>query len=131
MPSTATAQQAPSVNQPKHPLAAMTTYELRDYRCDLETAIAFFDRQTPVPRPVTGSRPSSMTSSPSKTTAPGSPPMPDDHPSPVGQLDLYGNQLTRCLKALGTDAPIRADVQRELATVRTEQDHRARQTAHA
>jgi len=27
----------------------MTTYELRDYRRDLETAIAFFDRQTPVP----------------------------------------------------------------------------------
>jgi len=60
----------------------------------------------------------------------------DDHPGPVGQLtarqlDLYANQLTRCLKALGTDAPIRADVQRELATVRAEQDHRARQTAHA
>jgi hypothetical protein len=41
------------------------------------------------------------------------------------QLDHYGDQLTRCLKALGTDAPIRADVQRELATVRAEQDHRA------
>jgi len=27
----------------------MTTYELRDYGRDLETAIAFFDRQTPVP----------------------------------------------------------------------------------
>jgi hypothetical protein len=27
----------------------MTTYELRDYRRDLETAIASFDRQTPVP----------------------------------------------------------------------------------
>jgi hypothetical protein len=27
----------------------MTTYELRDYRRDLETAIAFFGRQTPVP----------------------------------------------------------------------------------
>ena len=39
---------APAVNQPKHPLPAMTTYELRDYRRDLETAIAFFDRQTPV-----------------------------------------------------------------------------------
>ena len=43
----------------------------------------------------------------------------------TSQLDRYGNQLTRCLKALGTDAPIRADVQRELATVRAEQDHRA------
>ena len=49
MPSTTASQQAPSVNQPKHPLPALTTYELRDYRRDLETAIAFFDRQTPVP----------------------------------------------------------------------------------
>jgi hypothetical protein len=49
MLSTAASQQAPSVNDPKHPLSAMTTYELRDYRRDLETAIAFFDRQTPVP----------------------------------------------------------------------------------
>ena len=49
MQSTAASQQAPSVNQPEHPLPAMTTYELRDYRRDLETAIAFFDRQTPVP----------------------------------------------------------------------------------
>lgn len=56
--------------------------------------------------------------------------MHDDHRRPVAQLttrelDQYGNQLARCLKALGTDAPIRADVQRELATVRAEQDHRA------
>jgi hypothetical protein len=62
--------------------------------------------------------------------------MREDHPGPVGQLtvrqlDLYVNQLTRCLKTLGTDAPIRAYVQRELATVRAEQDHRAKQTADA
>jgi hypothetical protein len=57
--------------------------------------------------------------------------VPDDHRHQVGQLttrelDLYGSQLARCLKALGTDAPIRADVQRELATVRAEQGTRAR-----
>jgi hypothetical protein len=56
--------------------------------------------------------------------------MRDDPHRPVGQLtgrelDLYGNQLTRCLKALGTDAPIRADVQRELTAVRAEQESRA------
>jgi hypothetical protein len=50
---------------------------------------------------------------------------PDDHRHPAGQLtlrqlDLYASQLERCLKALGTDAPIRADVQRELAAVRAE-----------
>jgi hypothetical protein len=28
---------------------ALTTYELRDYRRQLENAIAFFDRQDPVP----------------------------------------------------------------------------------
>ena len=49
MTSTATSQQVPSVNQPKHPLPGLTTYELRNYRRDLETAIAFLDRQTPVP----------------------------------------------------------------------------------
>jgi len=57
--------------------------------------------------------------------------VPDDHRYQLGQLtarelDLYGGQLARCLKALGTGAPIRADVQRELATVRAEQDARAR-----
>jgi len=62
--------------------------------------------------------------------------MNDHHPGPVGrlsvrQLDLYGNQLTRCLKVLGTNAPIRAEVQRELATVRAERDHRAKQAAGA
>jgi hypothetical protein len=41
------------------------------------------------------------------------------------QLGLYAYQLARCLKALGTDAPIRAEVQRELATVRAEQQARA------
>lgn len=48
MPSAAASPQAPSVNPPTHALPAMTTYELRDYRRDLKTAIAFFDRQTPV-----------------------------------------------------------------------------------
>jgi hypothetical protein len=38
-----------TVEQPKHPLPAMTTFELRDYRRQLESAIAFFDRQDPVP----------------------------------------------------------------------------------
>jgi hypothetical protein len=38
-----------TVDPPKHPLPALTTYELRDYRRELESAIAFFDAQTPVP----------------------------------------------------------------------------------
>lgn len=38
-----------TVDQPKHPLSQLTTYELRDYRRQLESAIAFFDRQDPVP----------------------------------------------------------------------------------
>lgn len=38
-----------TIEPPKHALHAMTTYELRDYRRDLEKAIAFFNRQTPVP----------------------------------------------------------------------------------
>jgi hypothetical protein len=49
MPTTEAAGQLPEVDQPKHQLHALTTYELRDYRRQLETAIAFFDRQDPVP----------------------------------------------------------------------------------
>jgi hypothetical protein len=54
MPTTATepestAAQAPPVDTPKHPLSALTTYELRDYRRQLENAIAFFGRQDPAP----------------------------------------------------------------------------------
>jgi len=56
---------------------------------------------------------------------------PDEHRRQIGrfparELDLYGNQLARCLQALGTSAPIRADIQHELATVRAEQASRAR-----
>jgi hypothetical protein len=38
-----------SVEQPKHPLHALATFELRDYRRDLERAITSFDTQVPVP----------------------------------------------------------------------------------
>jgi hypothetical protein len=38
-----------TTDRPKHPLPELTTYELRDYRRELESAIAFFDRQAPVP----------------------------------------------------------------------------------
>ena len=37
------------VEPPEHPLPAMTTFELRGYRRDLERAIALFDRQDPLP----------------------------------------------------------------------------------
>ena len=45
MPHAETARQAPEVNHPQHRLTQLTTYELRDYRSQLESAIAFFDRQ--------------------------------------------------------------------------------------
>jgi hypothetical protein len=38
-----------TVNRPPHPLGQMTTSELAGYRRELENAIAFFDRKTPVP----------------------------------------------------------------------------------
>ena len=49
MPAATASQQTPAVEQPKHPLWALTTYELRDYRRQLERAIAFFATQDPVP----------------------------------------------------------------------------------
>jgi hypothetical protein len=46
MPTTTT-QHAPPADEPKHPLHALTTYELRDYRRQLENAIAFSSQQIP------------------------------------------------------------------------------------
>jgi hypothetical protein len=44
MPPAASAQ-APAVEQPRHPLHALTTYELAGYRRQLEHAIAFSGQQ--------------------------------------------------------------------------------------
>lgn len=49
MPATAASQQTPAVDQPKHPLHALTTYELTYYRRRLENAIAYLGKQDPVP----------------------------------------------------------------------------------
>ena len=49
MPATAASQQAPAVDQPEHPLHALTTYELTYYRRRLENAIAYLGKQDPVP----------------------------------------------------------------------------------
>jgi len=49
MPATAASQQPPAVDQPKHPLHALTTYELTYYRRRLENAIAHLGKQDPVP----------------------------------------------------------------------------------
>jgi hypothetical protein len=49
MPGIAPTPPTPAVDQPKHPLHALTTYELAYYRRRLENAIAFLDKQDPVP----------------------------------------------------------------------------------
>lgn len=43
------AEQPPAVEKPPHKLSQLTTYELRDYRRELEKAIAFFGQRHPVP----------------------------------------------------------------------------------
>ena len=47
MPTTDTAEQLPEVHQPQHPMHALTTYELRDHRRELERAIAFYHQHHP------------------------------------------------------------------------------------
>jgi hypothetical protein len=39
-----------AVEPPKHPLYALTSYELRDYRHELERAIAFLEKTDAMPR---------------------------------------------------------------------------------
>jgi len=38
-----------TLEEPKYPLTQLTTFELRDFRRDLERAIAYFDAKNPVP----------------------------------------------------------------------------------
>jgi hypothetical protein len=38
------------VQQPKHPLPALTTFELSEHRRQLENAIAYYDGMDPVPQ---------------------------------------------------------------------------------
>jgi hypothetical protein len=40
---------AEPVGRPPHPVHALATFELRDYRRRLESAVAFFSAQNPVP----------------------------------------------------------------------------------
>jgi hypothetical protein len=49
MPATIASAQPPDVDTPKHPLHALTTYELAYYRRRLENALAFLDKQDPIP----------------------------------------------------------------------------------
>ncbi len=48
-PETTPAGQPPAVDQPKHPLHALTTFELSNYRRQIENAITFFGTKDPVP----------------------------------------------------------------------------------
>lgn len=61
MPFATASQQALSVNPPEHPLPAMTTYELRDYRRNLETASHSSTDRPPYPRTGTASKARLMT----------------------------------------------------------------------
>jgi hypothetical protein len=48
-PMPATAEQPPLVDEPQHPLAQLTTYELAAYLRQLQAAVAFFEKtQAPV-----------------------------------------------------------------------------------
>ncbi|MGH3402965.1 MAG: hypothetical protein ACRDRJ_10760 [Streptosporangiaceae bacterium] len=48
-PEAPAAEHPPAVDKPKHRLSALTTYELRDYRSQLESAIRFFGTIDAVP----------------------------------------------------------------------------------
>jgi hypothetical protein len=47
MQTTDTAERPPAVSQPEHKLSQLTTYELRDYRRELERAITFYEKRHP------------------------------------------------------------------------------------
>jgi hypothetical protein len=78
-----------AVEQPRHPLYALTTYELRDYRRALEQAIACGASRTRRPQPWPACKQGLMRCSPSRNPAPSSPQTAD---SDSGRQARVGDQ---------------------------------------
>jgi hypothetical protein len=113
-----------TVEPPKHPLPALTTFELRDYRRQLESAITFFDKQDPVPRPETGCKPGLTTCWPSRNRGPGWP-MPADRPHDVsslttGQLERARRDLQISLALAFPGSPVRVSILAEMTAIDAE-----------
>src|SRR5262245_65900848 len=47
MPTTVASDQVPRVDKPKHPLHALATFELKEYRRQLEQAIGYYGKHHP------------------------------------------------------------------------------------
>jgi hypothetical protein len=69
-----------AVEPPKHPLHAMTTYELTYYRRRLENALAYLGKQDPVPAIRTAIQTAALLADP--RTDDDSPPSPQPAPTP-------------------------------------------------
>ena len=112
------------VEPPKHPLSAMTTFELRDYRRQLESAITFFDKQDPVPRPGTGCKPLLTPCWPSGSHERGWP-MPADRPHDVSsltaaQLERARRDLEISLALAFPGSPVRVSIMAEMTAIDAE-----------
>jgi hypothetical protein len=115
---------AVTVEQPKHPMYALTTYELRDFRRDLERAIAYFDKQDPYPRHGLTCKPSSMTCWRSRRAGRGRP-VPDDRPHDVSglttdELERARRDLAVSLALVDPDSPVRVPIVAQLSAIDTE-----------
>jgi hypothetical protein len=129
MSATAASQQVPAVDQPKHPLHALTTFELRDYRRQLERAIAFFDRQARCRQPVSGSKPDSMRCWPSRTSGRGWPVHDRAHDvsgMTSAELERARRDLEVRLALAFPGSPVREPVLAHLAAIDAELDQRRR-----
>jgi hypothetical protein len=56
MTTTIASDQAPKVEQPRHPLPALATFELVSYRRQLEHAIGFYETNHPTAEALVGLR---------------------------------------------------------------------------
>ena len=114
------------VAPPRHAMHALTTYELRDYRRRLESAIAFFDKKTPCRQPGMACKPGLMRCWPSRRTA-GSWPMRDYDVTALTdrELDRARRQLAVSLALARPESPTRAPILARIRAIDAELAGRA------
>lgn len=111
-----------TVAPPLHPMHALTTYELRDYRRRIENAIAYLDRQNPSPRCGPTCRPPWTPCSPSRNPARSWPPVRDHDVTALtaAELEHARRELAASLALARPESPVRGPILARLSAIDAE-----------
>ena len=110
------------VEPPKHPLHALTTFELREFRRKLSAPSRSLNARTPSPQYGVTCKPGLMTCGLSRTTGRSWPPVRDHDVRglPAGELERADRELRASLALARPDSPARVPILARLGAIDTE-----------